>query len=78
MNRTAINMLKALPESQKKMWKNHLPKLAFAYNSCVQKTTGFSPFYLMFGRESKLPIDTMFGLDEGDVKPKSQRQFVDE
>ena len=79
LNRTAINMLKALPEGQKKMWKNHLPKLAFAYNSCVQKTTGFSPFYLMFGRESKLPIDTMFGLDEGqEIKRKSHRQFVDE
>ena len=78
LNRTAINMLKAIPESQKKMWKNHLPKLAFAYNSCVQKTTGFSPFFLMFGRESKLPVDTMFGLDEGDVKRKSHRQFVDD
>ena len=78
LNRTAINMLKAILESQKKRWKNHLPKLAFAYNSCVHKTTGFSPFFLMFGRESKLPVDSMFGLDEGDVKRKSHRQFVDD
>ena len=78
LNRTVINMLKSIPEGQKKMWKKHLPKLAFAYNSCVQKTTGFSPFYLMFGRESKLPIDSMFGLDESGVKRKSHQQFVKE
>ena len=76
LNRTVINMLKAIPENQKKMWKNHLPKLAFAYNSCVQKSTGFSPFFLMFGRESKMPIDTMFGLEEELVKRKSHQQFV--
>ena len=59
-NRTLCNMLKSLKESEKKDWKKHLPKLAFAYNSTVNKSTGFSPFYLMFGRESKLPIDLVF------------------
>ena len=59
-NRTLCNMLKCLPEVAKKDWKNHLPKLAFAYNSSINKTTGFSPFRLMFNRESRLPIDQMF------------------
>ena len=59
-NRTFINMLKALPETEKKQWKDHLPKLCFAYNSTVHKATGFSPFYLLFGRESRLRIDGAF------------------
>ena len=52
LNRTVINMLKSLSATAKKDWKRQLPKLAFAYNSCVNKSTGFSPFFLMMGRNS--------------------------
>ena len=63
MNRTLLNMLKCLSKAEKLNWKDHVTKLAFAYNSTVNKTTGFSPFFLMFGRESRLPIDLIFGIE---------------
>ena len=79
MNRSLCNMLKALSEKEKKDWKRHLPKLAFAYNSTINKTTGYSPFYLLFGRQSILPIDTVFSsVTSRDVKRKSYREFVDD
>ena len=80
MNRTMISMLKTLSGPAKKDWKTHLSKLAFAYNSTINKATGFSPMYLMFGRESRLPIDLMFedvGLNNG-IRDKSHQQFVRE
>ena len=80
MNRSVCNMLKTLSEADKRDWKAHLPKLAFAYNSTVNKTTGFSPMYLMFGPESRLPIDLMFQkviIDDG-IRRKSHQQFVKE
>ena len=66
MNRTLCNMFKAIPENAKRNWKDHVPKLMFAYNSTVRKATGFSPFFLMFGMPSRLPIDSLFPNNEPD------------
>ena len=78
MNRTIINMLKTLNGNQKSNWKKHVSKMSFAYNSTVNKATGFSPFYLMFGRSSRLPIDLIFGIDVDGNKQrhKTHDQFV--
>ena len=42
-------------------WEDHIRKVCMAYNTSVHASTGFTPFYLMFGREAKLPIDLMYG-----------------
>ena len=44
-------------------WEECLPKVCFAYNTSVQTSTGCTPFYLMFGRQAKLPVDLMYGMD---------------
>ena len=78
MNRTLINMLKALQEKEKKQWKKHLSKLMFAYNSTVHKSTGYSPFFLLFGRESRLPIDCILPIEPNKTNRKTYDQFVKE
>ena len=60
LNRTIINMLKSIPEDEKKRWKDHISNSMFAYNCTINKTTQFSPFFLLFGREPRLPIDDLF------------------
>jgi len=77
-NRTIINMLKTLPSNFKLNWHLHVKKLTHAYNSTANKSTGFSPFYLIFGREARLPIDQIFNLEANTLKPNqlSHAQFV--
>ena len=57
MNRTLINMLKTLPATFKSNWKNHIKKLTFAYNNTKHLSTNYSPYFLLFGRNGRLPVD---------------------
>ncbi|XP_025759064.1 uncharacterized protein LOC112843922 [Oreochromis niloticus] len=59
-NRTLGNMLRALPLRAKQEWPQQIQTLTFAYNATVHETTGYAPFYLMFGRVPRLPVDVMF------------------
>ena len=57
MNRTLLNMLGTLELNQKEDWKEYLGPLVHAYNCTRHDTTGFSPYYLMFGRQPRLALD---------------------
>ena len=50
MDQTILTMLKTLPGHHKTQWKNHVNKLVLEYNCTKHSSTGYSPYYLMFGR----------------------------
>lgn len=60
-NRTLGNMIRSLPPRLKERWPQMIQTLTFSYNCTTHETTGFAPFYLMFGRVPRLPVDIMFG-----------------
>uniref|UniRef100_A0AAQ6ID30 Gypsy retrotransposon integrase-like protein 1 n=1 Tax=Anabas testudineus TaxID=64144 RepID=A0AAQ6ID30_ANATE len=75
-NRTLMQMLKTLTERDKLNWKDSLNKLTFAYNCTRTEVTGFSPFYLLYGRSPRLPVDLMFNLPI-EAGSYSQRNYVE-
>jgi len=59
-NRTLGGMLRSLPPRSKHKWPQMVQSMTFAYNCTQHETTGFAPFYLMFGRVPRLPVDLLF------------------
>ncbi len=70
-NRTLGNMIRVLSPDVKRDWPRRLQTLSFLYNCTINETTGYAPFYLMFGRVPRLPIDILFRsvLNDPDVWP---------
>ena len=66
MNQSLLNMLGCLSDEQKADWKKYVPTVVHAYNSTRHESTGFSPFFLMFGRHPRLPIDVAMGVEQQD------------
>ena len=60
MNQTIICMIGKLEEDRKACWSEHLPELLLAYNTTRSTVTGYSPYYLLFGRRPRIPVDYLF------------------
>ena len=60
MNQTIIHMIGKLEEDKKACWSEHLPELLLAYNATCSTVTRYSPYYLLFGRRSRIPVDYLF------------------
>ena len=60
MNQTIIRVIGKLEEDRKACWSEHLPELLMAYNATCSAVTGYSPYYLLFGRRPRIPVDYLF------------------
>ena len=60
INQMIIRMIGKLEEDKKACWSEHLPELLLAYNARRSAVTGYSPYYLLFGRRSRIPVDYLF------------------
>lgn len=75
-NQTLLSMLRTLTEEQKTDWKSYLPKVIHAYNCTSSDATGYAPFFLLFGRPPRLPVDILFGIERED-HPGSYQDYVE-
>ena len=75
-NRTLMTMLGTLPEDKKVNWQDWVSTLCHAYNCTVTKVTGYSPYFLMFGRQPRIPVDEEFGVTFPKTTRNTMKKYV--
>ena len=60
MNQTIIRMIGKLEQDRKARWSEDLPEMLAAYNGTCSAVTGYSPYFLLFGRKARMPVDYLF------------------
>lgn len=58
-NSTLINMISKSSDTAPHDWDTRLPQVLFAYRSTIQESTKESPFYLVYGRDPRIPTSTV-------------------
>ncbi|UYV66785.1 K02A2.6-like [Cordylochernes scorpioides] len=76
MNRTLTDMISMYIDEKHQNWDEILPFVTFAYNSSVQETTGYSPYFLIHGREPLTFLDSTFDWPEVPPKPGDFDDYI--
>ena len=76
-NWTLLNMLGTLTDKQKVDCKAYVPMLTHAYNAATHASTGYAPFYLMFGLYPRLSVDAFLGLLVDSPGNNTSADYVD-
>ena len=77
-NRTLLSMIKAYLKGEQENWDLNLGCLASTYRATPQESTGLTPNLLMLGRETKLPVELVYGSHSSASRPiTNYGQYVD-
>ena len=75
-NHTLMTMLGTLPEDKKINWQDWVSTLCHTYNCTVTKVTGYSPYFLMFGHQPRIPVDKVFDVTFPKTNRNTMKQYV--
>lgn len=76
MNQTLKAALQKLVNDSQDDWDQLLDNVLFAYRTSRQASTKYTPFFLMYGREARLPIDIT--LTDSEREENTQELTLDE
>ena len=67
-NRTLKESIKIYCEKKVSSWDKYIFSTCYAYNTSLNATTGFSPYYLMFGNDPRLPTEVLNSKNYNEIK----------
>ncbi|GJZ80704.1 putative reverse transcriptase domain-containing protein [Tanacetum coccineum] len=76
VNRSLGNLLRCLVGDHVKAWDQKLCQAEFAHNHAINRSTGFSPFQVVYSAQPRGPLDLMTLPVSGSV-PKKVQDFVE-
>ena len=63
-NHTLVQSISQYISIDQRDWDEFLPFACFQYRSCKNETTNESPYYLLFYRDMKMPLDRVYSKDD--------------
>ena len=76
VHQTLQHMIGKLDPEKRRKWPAHIGSIIIAYNSTRSLVTGYSPYYLMFGRRPRLPIDLLFPMCRTQMLTRTIDEYV--
>ena len=73
-NQMSFSLIAKINEDQSN-WDMLLDPILFSYRVTRQSSTKYSPYFMMFGRHPRLPIDAEFDLNEESYSEPSERDI---
>ena len=77
VHRWINSSMTALSKSFVVDWDTYLHAVVFAYNVSESESTGYSPYFLTYGRHPRLPEDVMYGLSAGESFQDEEAYGID-
>ena len=75
-HRTLNSMLAKVISENQRDWDEHIDAVMMAYRSSCHESTGFTPNYIVFGRENRAPIDVAVLSTEDNVIGSKTSRFM--
>jgi hypothetical protein len=74
-HKTLNSLLATVVAENQKDWSRYIPYVTFCYNATEHKSTGFSPYYIWYGREANWRVDILLGT-AGDRRFDTAAEYV--
>jgi hypothetical protein len=71
------NLLRSLVTKHHNQWDQILPQEEFAYNDSPNKSTGKSPFQILYGMQTK-GVSELRDLEQSEIRSTGEEYFVAE
>ena len=76
VHQTLRRMIAKMDPEKRAKWPSHLGPILFAYDATRSLITGYSPYFLMFGHQPRLPVDLLFPTVRRDENTQTTDEYV--
>ncbi len=75
MNQTIENIIKCTVTGEQNTWDKSLDLVMMAYHATPQTLTGFTPYMLVTGKETNMPVDLIYGTPKSRIHLTNYEYF---